>query len=253
MKKASHLSLAALFCGALFVNANRADAMVGNLGVSKPKPAKALLTSMAKKATGIVGKISGKVSKIAGKAGGIVGKITSKVGRIAGKSTIGKIGGQATTASRKGVSAAAKIAGFVGKVGKVVNKVGGSANRISKVAGIVGKAGKASSVSKKAVKAKAGSFSLRVRAKLNKWVDTKFGGDWDRAFRTIANRNNTDNTINREELLWALKQAGIGNWITRGAWADGIIKELEKDNSRSISEKEFNSVFRMDKSAGARF
>ena len=86
-----------------------------------------------------------------------------------------------------------------------------------------------------------------LKDKFKNWVDAKFGGDWDKAFRYTANRNNTDNTINREELLWALKQVGIGNWITRSAWADGIIKEVDKNSDGNIAEAEFNAIFRQDK------
>ncbi len=92
-----------------------------------------------------------------------------------------------------------------------------------------------------------------LKDKFRNWVDCKFGGDWDRAFRAAAGRSNSDNTINREELLWALGEAGIGNWITRGAWADGIIAELDKGGDRSISEREFNSVFRLDQGADGKF
>ena len=105
----------------------------------------------------------------------------------------------------------------------------------------------------KAVKARAIPYSAKAKPLFKRLVSTKFGGDWDRAFRTMANRSNTDNTINREELLWALKQAGIGNWMTRGAWADGIIKELDKNSDRTISEREFNSVFRLDKGTSDKF
>ena len=92
-----------------------------------------------------------------------------------------------------------------------------------------------------------------LKDKFRNWVVAKFGGDWDKAFRTAAGRSNSDNTINREELLWALNQAGIGNWITRGAWADGIIAELDKGGDRTISEREFNSVFRLDQGTDGKF
>jgi len=92
-----------------------------------------------------------------------------------------------------------------------------------------------------------------LKDKFKQWVDAKFGGDWDKAFRSAANRSNSDNTINREELLWALKQAGIGNWITRGAWADGIIESLDKGGDRKINEREFNAVFRLDEGTDGKF
>ena len=46
------------------------------------------------------------------------------------------------------------------------------------------------------------------------------------------------------ELKKLLKDAGIGNGFTRGAWADGIMKELDKDNNKGISWAEFQSGLR---------
>ena len=48
--------------------------------------------------------------------------------------------------------------------------------------------------------------------------------------------------VNRDELVEPLQDAGVGNWLTRGAWADGIIAELDADRDGTISATEFESV-----------
>ena len=39
-----------------------------------------------------------------------------------------------------------------------------------------------------------------------------------------------------------LEDAGVGSWLTRGAWADGIIGELDKNKDKSISWEEFEAL-----------
>ena len=74
-----------------------------------------------------------------------------------------------------------------------------------------------------------------------KLVADRFGGDYAKAFAHYDN-NRKDGKINKAELLELLKDAGIGNWLTRGAWADGIIAELDKDKDGTISAAEFEAV-----------
>ncbi len=40
-----------------------------------------------------------------------------------------------------------------------------------------------------------------------------------------------------------LKDAGIGNGFTRGAWTSGVIKELDKNKDGAIAYSEFRVVF----------
>jgi hypothetical protein len=51
-----------------------------------------------------------------------------------------------------------------------------------------------------------------------------------------------DGRINKAELGQLLKDAGIGSWLTRGAWADGIIAALDRDKDDTISGSEFEAV-----------
>jgi hypothetical protein len=48
----------------------------------------------------------------------------------------------------------------------------------------------------------------------------------------------------RAELEALLKDADVGNWLTRGSWADGIIAELDTDQDGYISAAEFEAVLK---------
>lgn len=48
--------------------------------------------------------------------------------------------------------------------------------------------------------------------------------------------------IDSDELEKLLKDAEVGNGITRGMWVSGIIKKLDKDGDKSISWREFDAV-----------
>jgi Ca2+-binding EF-hand superfamily protein len=80
-----------------------------------------------------------------------------------------------------------------------------------------------------------------LQEKVGNLVADKFGGDYHAAFAHYDN-NNKDGKINKAELGELLKDAGIGNWLTRGAWADGIIAELDTDKDGTISAAEFEAA-----------
>lgn len=77
--------------------------------------------------------------------------------------------------------------------------------------------------------------------KVTKLVAERFSGDYHKAFEHY-NRDKKDGRINKPELLDLLKDAGVGNLLTRGAWADGILAELDKDKDGAISSPEFEAV-----------
>src|SRR4051812_20912893 len=77
-----------------------------------------------------------------------------------------------------------------------------------------------------------------LQEKVGKIVAAKFGGDYHRAFEHYDQKKK-DGRINKDELMELLKDAGIGNFITRGVWADGIIGELDTDGDGAISGPEF--------------
>lgn len=51
-----------------------------------------------------------------------------------------------------------------------------------------------------------------------------------------------DQNISAGELEQLLKDAGVGNSLTRGAWVKGIVKELDEDGDRKISWDEFSKA-----------
>jgi Ca2+-binding EF-hand superfamily protein len=79
--------------------------------------------------------------------------------------------------------------------------------------------------------------------KVTRLIADRFGGDWQKAFEHYDN-DKRDGKINKAELGELLKDAGIGNWLTRGAWANGIIAALDADKDGTISGPEFEAVLR---------
>ena len=81
-----------------------------------------------------------------------------------------------------------------------------------------------------------------LKDKVAALVQSKFGGDWYRAFNHYAGKNGGTGEVDKEDLLAMLEDAGVGSWLTRGAWADGIIGELDKNKDKSISWSEFETL-----------
>lgn len=79
--------------------------------------------------------------------------------------------------------------------------------------------------------------------RVSRLVAARFGGDYRKAFDHYDD-DKRDGGINRTELERLLKDAGVGSWLTRGAWADGIIAELDADKDGSISAAEFEGVLK---------
>jgi Ca2+-binding EF-hand superfamily protein len=79
--------------------------------------------------------------------------------------------------------------------------------------------------------------------KLTKLVADRFGGDCAKAFDHYDS-DKKDGRITKGELGALLSDAGIGNWLTRGAWAAGIIAALDADKDGTISAEELQAVLR---------
>ena len=71
-------------------------------------------------------------------------------------------------------------------------------------------------------------------------VKARFGGDYQSAFRHYD--ADADGTITRAELKKLLSDAGVGNLLTRSAWAKGIVGELDRNEDDAISWEEFEAV-----------
>ncbi len=82
-----------------------------------------------------------------------------------------------------------------------------------------------------------------LRDKVGKLVTDQFEGDYHKAFAHYDS-DVKDGHITKRELTKLLSDAGVGNWLTRSAWASGIIAEMDTDKDGSISEAEFEDVLR---------
>ena len=82
-----------------------------------------------------------------------------------------------------------------------------------------------------------------LRAKVGELVRDRFGGDYHKAFDHYDG-DVKDGKINSSELTELLADAGVGNWLTRGPWASGIIAELDSDKDGCISEAEFENAMK---------
>lgn len=83
-------------------------------------------------------------------------------------------------------------------------------------------------------------------AKVTQLIDREYGGDWDRAFDTYAQGTGSGSLLERDDLLEVLADADVGNWMTRGAWADGVVKELDSSGDAKISRSEFRLALKSD-------
>lgn len=78
--------------------------------------------------------------------------------------------------------------------------------------------------------------------KVAKLVTERFGGDFHKAFEHYD--SDKDGKIDKEELGKLLKDAGIGNWLTRGAWSDGIVAALDASKDGAISGPELAAMLK---------
>ena len=74
-----------------------------------------------------------------------------------------------------------------------------------------------------------------ISKKLTRYVNDSYNGNYEEAFQYFD--KNGDGFIDRGELVKALKEINIGNSLTRGLWADGILKKLAGPNGK-ISQKQ---------------
>ncbi|HEY1188518.1 MAG TPA: EF-hand domain-containing protein [Gemmata sp.] len=82
--------------------------------------------------------------------------------------------------------------------------------------------------------------------KVTALVRGRFGGDYKAAFAHYD--ADCNGVIDKDELKALLADAGIGSVVTRWAWANGIMSEVDKDRDGAISWAEFESVFEGNKS-----
>jgi hypothetical protein len=80
-----------------------------------------------------------------------------------------------------------------------------------------------------------------LKAKVGALVTSKYGGDYKTAFDHYD--ADKDAGIKKDEIIKLLEDAGVGNRFTRGAWANGILKKLDKGQDGKVQWDEFQAVF----------
>ena len=80
----------------------------------------------------------------------------------------------------------------------------------------------------------------RLKVLLNK----KYGGTSVEAMRKLFDDYDTthDQKISEKELEQLLKDAEVGNGLTRGMWIKGIVGALDKNGDRQIDWAEFSAA-----------
>ncbi len=80
--------------------------------------------------------------------------------------------------------------------------------------------------------------------KVSGLVSRKFGGSYRAAFDHYARKRSSDPVVDKDELIDLLRDADVGNGMTRGFWADGIIREVDADHDGKVAWSEFERVMR---------
>jgi Ca2+-binding EF-hand superfamily protein len=78
-------------------------------------------------------------------------------------------------------------------------------------------------------------------AKIEALLQKKYGNTDEGSMKKLfeAYDMNADGKIDKSELFQLLKEAGIGNTLTRGAWVTGIMEKLDQNADKAISWDEF--------------
>lgn len=90
------------------------------------------------------------------------------------------------------------------------------------------------------------SDALKKFAKEQKALDAQGNVDPDKLGDAAikAYDTNGDNVLNKEELKVFLSDYCIGNYFTRGSWADGLIDYGDENGDKKLSAKEISSAFK---------
>jgi hypothetical protein len=81
-----------------------------------------------------------------------------------------------------------------------------------------------------------------LKSKVHALVHQRFGGDFERMFEHYSRYRQGDERIDSDELNELLKDAGVGNFATRGAWVKGILDRLDTNRDRALSWAELNHI-----------
>ena len=79
---------------------------------------------------------------------------------------------------------------------------------------------------------------IHLKNKLVEYIDTQYDGDYTAAFRSFSG---ADFKLSRYELNNVLKTIGIGTYMTRSIWVNGIIDILDIDRNNML---DYDELFR---------
>lgn len=77
--------------------------------------------------------------------------------------------------------------------------------------------------------------TLFLIEKINSYVETKFNGDFNKAFASFDINN--DGKLDKNELWYALEMMDVGTYVTRSLWVKGIMEYFDSD-SNSVSAQQ---------------
>lgn len=83
-----------------------------------------------------------------------------------------------------------------------------------------------------------------LKEKISRQLLRKYGNTDRESMQKLFNEYDTDRrgTISPTELEKLLKDADVGNGLTRGAWVRGIIKKLDSGKDGAIDWREFTAA-----------
>lgn len=80
-----------------------------------------------------------------------------------------------------------------------------------------------------------------VISKVQALVKSKFNGDYLAAFTHYDLDKNQK--LGHKDIVVLLGDCGVGNVLTRGPWASGVITQLDKDGDGAVSIPELMTAF----------
>ena len=78
--------------------------------------------------------------------------------------------------------------------------------------------------------------------KIQALVRRRFSGNFKVAFDYYSRKNGEPGSLNEDEIYELLKDADVGNGLTRGTWASGIMSKLDTNRDGLITFKELESL-----------
>jgi len=88
-----------------------------------------------------------------------------------------------------------------------------------------------------------------LKHKVAAFCANHYDGDYRKAFDDYD--SNLDGMMTRDEIVELLADAGVGNRLTRGMWANGILDKLDMNQDHGVSWAEFESVFKASDAAAS--